>query len=79
MVFEKNRKHIIHYDIDEGTITVGVTALTLECSLSECGGRIDINYSVEIDNEFIGENTISFRIFSILDMPNGADIKISTD
>ncbi|MCL2082457.1 MAG: DUF1934 domain-containing protein [Oscillospiraceae bacterium] len=62
MVFECDRKHTTHYDTNEGVLTVGVIANRVKCDLTDSGGVIEIDYTVEIDSEIAGENRIKISI-----------------
>ena len=64
MVFEKDRKHVSYYETEMGTMTVGVSTSRLRCDLGGAQGPIDLEmeYTLEIDNEVAGENSISIRV-----------------
>ena len=60
MLFQKGRKHVFLYDTPMGAMTMGVDTQRLRTELGEHGGRMDIVYSVDVDNVLLGKNT--FRI-----------------
>ena len=62
MIFEQGRKHIFHYDMSEGSMTMGVAAKRVNVALGEAGGRIDIDYAVEIENSVAYENRLRMKI-----------------
>lgn len=60
MLFQKGRKHTFLYDTPFGSLTMGVDTQQLRTEADEHGGRMDIVYSVDVDNVLLGKNT--FRI-----------------
>ncbi len=60
MLFQKGRKHVFLYDTPFGAMTMGVDTQQLRTETGEHGGRLDIVYSVDVDNVPLGRNT--FRI-----------------
>jgi uncharacterized beta-barrel protein YwiB (DUF1934 family) len=58
MVFEQGRRHISHYDTGEGPLTIGVSARRVRTALDDAGGRIEVDYELEIDEALTGENRI---------------------
>ena len=60
MLFQKGRKHVFLYDTPFGAMTMGVDTQQLRTETGEHGGRLDIVYSVDVDNVPLGKNT--FRI-----------------
>lgn len=62
MVFEKGRRHLSMYDTPYGSMVVGVNTRTMKADLSERGGRIEIDYALEIDHAVAGINTFLIDI-----------------
>ena len=62
MIFEQGRKHLFHYDTAEGSMTMGVAAKKVGVSLGDSGGRIDIEYAIEIENALAYENKLHMKI-----------------
>lgn len=60
LLFQKGRKHVFLYDTPFGAMTMGVDTQQLRTETGEHGGRLDIVYSVDVDNVPLGRNT--FRI-----------------
>ena len=48
MVFEEGRRHVSYYDTAEGPVTMGITANRVEADIGQDGGRIEVDYGVEI-------------------------------
>ena len=64
MIFEKGRKHVSYYDTEMGPLTLGVNTRELRCDIGGAHGPIDleVDYTLEIDNEITGANTLSIRV-----------------
>jgi uncharacterized beta-barrel protein YwiB (DUF1934 family) len=62
LVFEKGRKHVSYYDTGEGSLTVGVSAQNVSSRLTDEGGEIEIDYSIEIDHALTGENSFKLNV-----------------
>ena len=62
LVFEQGRKHMSHYDIPMGSLLVGISAQRVGVDLSDAGGEVQVDYSVEVDHAYTGENNIRIRV-----------------
>lgn len=62
MVFEQGHKHLVHYDTEFGSLTVGISASKIRTTLGDDGGDIEINYAVEIDNTLASENRLKMNV-----------------
>jgi uncharacterized beta-barrel protein YwiB (DUF1934 family) len=62
MVFEEGRRHVSYYDTAEGPTTVGVTASRVETEIGLEGGRIEVNYGVEIAGSLAEESFVHIDI-----------------
>ena len=62
MIFEQGRKHMFHYDTDKGSMTMGIFANKVGVSLGDSGGKIDIDYAIEIENAVAYENQLRMDI-----------------
>ena len=51
MVFEKNGKHMSVYPTDYGTMTIVISTRSIESTLNDSGGVIDVLYDLEIENQ----------------------------
>ncbi|MBR1781779.1 MAG: DUF1934 domain-containing protein [Oscillospiraceae bacterium] len=60
MVFERNKRHRSLYSTPFGDMEIGVTARRLSSTLDTKGGRIEIDYDVEINHMLAGQSL--FRI-----------------
>ncbi len=56
MVFEKGRKHLSYYDMGFGGLTVGVSTRSINNELGVHGGKLKIDYAMEINSAVASEN-----------------------
>lgn len=57
MVFEKGKKDVSLYDVGFGALTIGVKARRLKNELGPAGGRLEISYGIEIEEQTKGLNS----------------------
>lgn len=62
MIFEQGQKHLIYYDTEFGAMTIGVSASKVNTKLTENGGDIEIDYSLEIDHAVASENILKMKV-----------------
>ena len=62
MIFEEGQKHISYYDMGFGALTVGVSTKSIDKNLNESGGRMKIDYAMEINNAVAGESALLMNI-----------------
>ena len=60
MVFQEGRRHLAMYNTPYGAMAVGINTRNMYAELDEKGGRIEIDYNLEIDHAVAGRNI--FRI-----------------
>ena len=60
MVFEEGRRHHSIYSTPYGDLEIGIATRHLLSTVSQTGGTLEIDYSMEIDHGLAGYN--SFRI-----------------
>ena len=62
MIFEEGQKHVSYYDTGIGALTVGVSTRQINKILGEHGGKVEIDYSMEVNNSLTGENAFCVNI-----------------
>ena len=62
MVFEEDRKNETLYDLGFGSLLVSICAKHIEVDLSEAGGRLQFDYTVEIEQEISTYNSYELII-----------------
>ncbi len=67
MVFEQDVRNESLYDLGFGSLMVGVCAKEIRVDLSETGGSLYIDYTVEVEQSMAGRNTYEISIESIKD------------
>ena len=60
MVFQEGRRHLSMYNTPYGAMAIGVHTLHLLADLDGQGGRIEVDYTIEVDHAMAGRNV--FRI-----------------
>ena len=60
LVFQEGRRHLSVYNTPYGAMSVGVNTRHLMAELTDQGGDIEVDYSVEVDHAIAGRNV--FRI-----------------
>lgn len=62
MIFAPGEKHTGYYDTPFGSFTVGVISDAVKVEFGQNSGKIDIKYSLEIDNSTKAEHTLSLNV-----------------
>ncbi len=62
MVFERGVRHLALYNTPYGSLEVGVAARKIDSTISERGGELSVNYSIDIDHQMAGENQFSLKV-----------------
>ena len=62
MVFEEGQKHISYYDMGFGGFTIGVSTRSIDNGLTDAGGKMKIDYAMEVNNAVTGENAFFIDI-----------------
>lgn len=62
MVFERGCKHTSEYNTEYGVIEIGVTARKLDVDMNDLGGRFDIEYVLEVNNQVTSFTTLNVKV-----------------
>ncbi len=62
MIIEKGKRHTCAYATPAGVMNLGVYASKVNSSMTENGGVLEFSYSLDIDGEYLSENTITVTI-----------------
>lgn len=62
MVFEKQKKNVTYYNTPYGDLLVGLLANSIEIKEKEEMINVDINYSLEINSQYISNCSIAMDI-----------------
>ena len=60
MVFQEGRRHLSMYNTPYGAMSIGVNTRHLLAELTDQGGDIEVDYTIEVDHAMAGRNV--FRI-----------------
>ena len=60
MVFEPGRRHMSLYSTPYGSMEIGIVARKLHSTLDQGGGKLEIDYDIEINHTLMGQSL--FRI-----------------
>lgn len=71
MVFEQGRRHTSLYNTPYGSMEVGIKARRLNSSLTMQGGKLEIDYEIEIDHRLAGQNLFRIDVREAAAAPNG--------
>lgn len=58
LVFEKGKTHYSGYDTEYGSFQIGVTARRVDVDMTDGGGRLVVDYSLDFNGAQGGRNTI---------------------
>lgn len=62
LTFELGRKHLVYYDTNFGSLTVGVSTTRISSTLTDGGGDLEIDYAIEIDHTLAAENQFRLNV-----------------
>lgn len=61
LTLETGRKHFCLYQTPYGAMTIGVQAKRLLCELEESSGSVEMEYIIDMNANFLSENTITIH------------------
>ena len=62
MVFEEGKHYYFLYDTPYGSATMGVRTSMIRKKFDEHGGSMDINYAIDLENIFVGNNSFHIKV-----------------
>ena len=62
MVFREGRRHLSMYNTPYGSLAIGVNTRHLLADLSECGGTLEVDYTIEMDHAVTGRNIFQIKV-----------------
>lgn len=62
MVFEEGRRHMSLYSTPYGSMEVGILARKLRSTLDQNGGKLEINYDIEINHTLAGQSLLRIDV-----------------
>lgn len=64
MVIEERQRNVGYYSTPMGELIVGITGKNIENNLDENGGKVFFAYSLDVNSQFISENTITVEVLT---------------
>lgn len=64
MIVEKRQRNIGHYSTPMGQLVVGITGKNIDMNLSQEGGKVKFSYLLDINAQFISENSVTIEVFT---------------
>lgn len=62
MVFQEGRRHLSMYNTPYGALMIGVNTRHLLVELTDEGGEIEVDYSIEVEHNMAGRNVFQINI-----------------
>ena len=62
MIIEREKRHLCHYMTPMGEIVMGVFARKVESDMSENGGGLLLNYTIDINADFAAINELKITV-----------------
>ena len=62
MVFQEGRQHLALYDTPYGALSVAVRTKKMQTCLDPTGGKIEVDYAIEIDHAAAGESLFRIQV-----------------
>ncbi len=62
LILEKGKRHICYYNVSEGSIITNIFTDSIAVNLNEKGGKIKINYSMTMNENFCSQNGIDIEV-----------------
>ncbi len=62
MTVRKGERYVGHYDIGVAGMMVGVSGRDIQVDMSENGGRIYLEYAIDINSEHVSVNSVEIKV-----------------
>ncbi len=62
LIIEKDKKHHCHYGTPFGSMIMGIYTNKIENKMTENGGRIYLNYTIDIDSMLVTSNEVMLEV-----------------
>lgn len=62
MIFEEGQRHLSLYETPYGTMSIGVRTWSLFVEMDSSGGRLEMDYAVEVEYSIAGRNTFRIQV-----------------
>ena len=65
MIMEKNKRHTCVYETPVGSFSLGIFTQRIESSMTENGGVLEFQYTLDANGEFLSENTLKVTLETV--------------
>lgn len=62
MILEKGTRNICHYNTPYGGVVFGIFAETVHTDVTDNGGEVRLNYTIDVNNDLASKNEINIKI-----------------
>ena len=62
LIIEKGARHQCFYNTDYGSMTLGISGDEIHSQLDDCGGQLDVRYTLDINASMASENELSVNV-----------------
>ncbi|MBQ1270999.1 MAG: DUF1934 domain-containing protein [Clostridia bacterium] len=62
MTFEKGQRHMSLYNTQFGSLTITMATKNIESNLSDNGGKLVVEYDIEVQHAWLSTNTLSIEV-----------------
>ncbi len=62
LILEKGKRHNCVYDTEYGTMNLGVFTSILKNDLTDTGGKLEVNYTLDIDSSLASKNSLLIEV-----------------
>jgi uncharacterized beta-barrel protein YwiB (DUF1934 family) len=62
LILEKGRRHLCQYDTGVGSLMVGVSSCRILSRLSDGGGELTFNYTLDINSNLVSQNEVYISV-----------------
>lgn len=62
MIFEEGRRHLSMYETPYGSLSIAVDTRILRSTMEESGGKLEIDYNLEVDNLLVGRTRFRMEV-----------------
>ena len=62
MIFEEGQRHLSLYETPYGTMSIGVRTWSLFIEMDASGGKVEMDYAVEVECSIAGRNTFRIQV-----------------
>lgn len=62
LIVERGQRHLCHYSTQAGDILLGISTKRLDMELSQCGGRVSCEYSLDVNSAHMSNNQIEIEV-----------------